>query len=111
MPNETRALTGPAALNYREIAAVFSEALGRPVSYQEQTLDAVRQRLAQSNLPPWRAEQLLSFTRAFAEGQASQLDDTIAKVLARPPRSLRQVLDDALKTPRRTGPLGHGAPA
>jgi len=103
MRNEIHALTGPAALSSQEMAGVFSEVLGRPVVYQPQTLHEIRQALERSDLPAWRVELLLQFNRAFSSGLASEVDDTVNRVLGRPARSLRQFLTDTLKAQRDMG--------
>lgn len=97
MRNETHMLTGPVALSSQDVAEVFSQVLGRSVEYRPQTLQELRAGLEQSGLPAWRVELLLQFNRAFAEGLASEVDDSVERVLGRPPRSLRQFLETALQ--------------
>ncbi|MFT5087293.1 MAG: hypothetical protein ACI8PG_001651 [Planctomycetota bacterium] len=103
MRNEVHALTGPAALSSQEVAEVFSEVLGRRVVYQPQVLGEIRQALEHSGLPAWRVDLLLQFNRAFSSGLASEVGDTVYRVLGRPPRSLRQFLASVLKAQRDMG--------
>ena len=99
LKNRARPLTGPAALGYAEIAAAFTDMLGRRVVYRPQSLDEVRHNLAGSGQPRWRVELMLEFNRAFSEGLAAAVDPTVPDVLGRPARSLRQYLDAALGSP------------
>lgn len=99
LQNQARPLTGPAALDYDEIAAAFSALLGRRVAYRPQSLDEVRRNLEKSDQPRWRIELMLAFNRAFREGLASEADPTVSEVLGRPARSLHQYLKEALARP------------
>lgn len=102
MENEIHALTG-AAHDYFEVAALFSELLGREVAYEQQTLDEVRQRLLQSGQPEWHTDLVVAFHRAFREDGAAAVDPTVERALGRPPRTLRQCLEDHLQA---AGALG-----
>ena len=103
MINERHALTGAEALNYLEIADLFSEVLERDVVYQPQDLDEIRENLLESGQPEWHVELLIQFNRAFIGGSASQVDGTVAQTLGRPPHSLRQFLNDNIDA---SGPKG-----
>ena len=92
LTNQTRALTGARALNFAEIAELLARAMGRKVIYQPQSLDQIRENLLAGGHPAWHVEIIVQFNRAFGEGWASRVDDTVATVLGRPPRSLGQFL-------------------
>jgi uncharacterized protein YbjT (DUF2867 family) len=97
--NEIRALTSDVALDYQQVAEVFTQLMGRRVVYQPQTLEEVRQNLEKSGQPAWRVELMLLFNRAFREGLAEQTEDTVTAMLGRPSCSLRQFLDRTLNGP------------
>ncbi|NKB68948.1 MAG: NAD(P)H-binding protein [Candidatus Latescibacteria bacterium] len=96
LTNQACPLTGGQALDYRDMAGEFAHVLGRPVEYQEQSLDEIRANLQRGDMPAWHVEIILQFNRAFSEGWASQVDDTVARMLGRPPRSLGQFLADQM---------------
>ena len=87
-------LTGGDSLDFYEVAATFSAALRRPILYRAPGLWRFARR--------WRARGLESSMIAFMmiEYGLTRLDrsgrttDTIERVLGRPPRSLREFIDD-----------------
>ena len=49
-------LSGPAALNYGEVAAIFSKLLGKPVNYVKITHEDMLKNLLSFGLPQWQAK-------------------------------------------------------
>jgi uncharacterized protein YbjT (DUF2867 family) len=88
-PRETYELVGPEVISAESAAAIWSEALGRPIRYAGDDLDALEQRL-KSFLPAWHAYDLrLMFGRYQTDG-AVALDAEVERLeilLGRKPRS------------------------
>ena len=94
---ETYALVGPDGLTGEAIAAIWTEALGRPIRYGGDDLGAMEQRL-KAMLPAWHALDLrLMFNRYQTDGAVASGDDIakLAGLLGRPPRSYRAFAKDA----------------
>jgi uncharacterized protein YbjT (DUF2867 family) len=86
---ETYALVGPDGLTGEGTAAIWSEALGRPVRYGGDDLAIMEQRL-KTMLPAWHALDLrLMFSRYQTEGAVATADDLarLTKLLGHAPRS------------------------
>ncbi|MCA9662746.1 MAG: NmrA family NAD(P)-binding protein, partial [Myxococcales bacterium] len=87
-------LTGGASLDFYEVAATFSAALGRPITYRAPSLVKFARR--------WRARGLEASMIAFMliEYAITRLDrsgrrtDAVEEVLGRPPIALRQFIED-----------------
>ncbi len=88
-------LTGPEALSFGEIAALVSEATGRDVRFEPISIPAYALHL-------WRTERaspiriaLLSFLHAgIRKGNTAEVDPTLAELLGRSPRTVRDVVND-----------------
>ena len=94
---ETYALVGPDGLTGEAIAAIWTEALGRPIRYGGDDLGAMEQRL-KAMLPAWHALDLrLMFSRYQTDGAVATADDIarLTGLLGRPPRSYRAFAKDA----------------
>ena len=94
---ETYALVGPDALTGENLAAIWSEALGRSVRYGGDDLDAMEQRL-RAMLPPWHAlDMRLMFSRYQTDGAVATAEDIarLTKLLGRAPRSYAAFAKDA----------------
>lgn len=91
-PRETYELVGPDAITAESAAAIWSEALGRPVQYAGNDLDALEQRM-RSFAPGWLAYDMrLMFSRYQSDG-AVALDSEVERLealLGRRPRGYRE---------------------
>ena len=88
------ALTGPHAVGYAEVARQLSQTLGRPIAYRNPSLlrFAVRQ---------WRSGKPLAYAAVVSAiylttrlGMAAQVTNDVEHLLGRPPRSMKQFLND-----------------
>jgi uncharacterized protein YbjT (DUF2867 family) len=89
LARNTYALVGPDSLTGQDIAAIWSEALGRAIRYGADDLDVMEQRL-KAMLPACHALDLrLMFSRYQTDGAAATADDIahLTKLLGRAPRS------------------------
>ncbi|MEM7584092.1 MAG: NmrA family NAD(P)-binding protein [Acidobacteriota bacterium] len=81
-------LTGPAALDHAEAAAVLSEVLGRTITYEAISDEAFRRDLTPSGLPEDYIGLLVELFAAVRAGGASQINDHVQQLTGQPPRSL-----------------------
>jgi uncharacterized protein YbjT (DUF2867 family) len=100
-------LTGSQAVDFVEVAVVLTRELGRPIRYQPASVLAYMRHLKGQRLP---APQVLVQTilhTGLRRGQAQKVDPTLAALLGRPPRTLREYVHDHRTnwlTPRGQGP-------
>jgi uncharacterized protein YbjT (DUF2867 family) len=97
MGRETYALVGPDSLTGNDLAAIWSEELGRAVRYGGDDLVVMEQRM-KSMLPAWHALDLrLMFGRYQTEGAVATTNDIdrLTALLGRAPRSYRAFARDA----------------
>ena len=78
-------LTGPSAISYDEVAAVISEASGRPVMHRRLTEMALAERYQSSGLPADYARTLAAMDTAIAEGVEDRTTDDVRLVTGRSP--------------------------
>ena len=88
--NAAHDLTGTEALDHTQVAALLSQAAGRPIGYTNIPEDALRQGLLGAGLPADYTEFLLVILGAFKAGYAEQVTDTVQRILGRPPIRFEQ---------------------
>jgi uncharacterized protein YbjT (DUF2867 family) len=88
------ALTGGEALDYYEVAELFTEVLGRTITYTDPSILAfIRRRRALGT--PWKFVMVMvGLYTATRLGTADRVTGTVARFLGRPPLSLRQYIED-----------------
>jgi len=89
---EAYTVTGPEALSYRDVAEKLSWRLGRPVTYKNLPLEAMRERLLASGMPEWHVDVQVDFSTALGAGHASTVTDTVEAVTGKPPRTFEQFI-------------------
>ena len=83
-------LTGPRSQDMRGIAAEYSAALGRPITYVDVPFDQWRDReLRQRNLPPHLYEHFLTMASLHAANRYDRLTQDVEKVTGRPATRIR----------------------
>lgn len=85
-------LTGPAALDRAEVAALIAEAAGKPVRYVPVDDAALRQAMAAA--PPALTELMSGLFAAVRAGQTAATTTTVLDLLGRPPISFRTFARD-----------------
>lgn len=85
-------VTGPAALSLAEAAAILSEAAGREVAYERETLERARESRRPSGAPDWEIEGWVTSYAAIADGSLERVSDTVERIAGHAPRSLAAVL-------------------
>jgi uncharacterized protein YbjT (DUF2867 family) len=91
LPAATIPLVGPDALTGDDLAAIWSEALGRPIRYAGDDLETLEARLKETG-PSWLALDLKLMMRRYqSDGAVASADEIVAtaEALGRPPRTYR----------------------
>jgi uncharacterized protein YbjT (DUF2867 family) len=85
-------LTGPAAMTMSEVAATMSDALGRPISYNDMPEDEFRALLVQEGGVPEDVVdmQVLLHFAAWRRGDANLVTDTYRELTGQAPTSLAE---------------------
>ena len=84
-------LTGPKSQDGRGLAAEYSEALGRPVSYVEVPFEQWRdQEFRTRGLPEYVAEHLLTMAKLHAANRYDRLTHDVEAITGRPAVSARE---------------------
>ncbi|MEV6394464.1 NAD(P)H-binding protein [Streptomyces sp. NPDC051907] len=91
-PNTDLILTGPQTLSYADVAAVITEATGRPVVHRQLTFEQLRDRWA-AEIPLEFATMLAGMDRAIAEGAEDRTSDTVYRLTGRAPGTFRAFVE------------------
>jgi uncharacterized protein YbjT (DUF2867 family) len=86
--------TGPEAISYPDVAAIFSKALGRPVTFRPLTFDQERQAMIDAGLPEGLAAMNAQALALFAEGDSDYVTGDVPSILGRPARTFEQFATD-----------------
>lgn len=89
-------LTGPQALTLDEMAAALSEAAGRSITYQPETVEEAYRSRASYGAPHWQVEAWVSTYTAIANGELAGISDAIPTLTGHPATSLADVLRSGL---------------
>ncbi|MYX28822.1 NAD(P)H-binding protein [Streptomyces sp. SID8381] len=98
-PDADLVLTGPEALAYDDIAAIITEATGRPVVHLRLSYEQMRDRLA-AQMPAEFAAMLAGMDRAIAQGAEDRVTDTVQRLTGRPPHTFRAVFEREIRGTR-----------
>lgn len=105
-------LTGGEAVGFADVAAVLSDLTGRRVTYQPISMEEEQRRLEAAGLPAQQADAMLAIAAyQRAGGPTSVVSDKVARILGRPPRTIRDFLWDHVErfTGEDEGRIGAGA--
>ncbi|MFC3651415.1 NmrA/HSCARG family protein [Dyella humi] len=97
LPRETYALVGPDIITAREVSAIWSEALDRPINHAGDDLQRF-EGLLKTMMPAWLAlDMRVMFGRYQSDGAIATADDVsrLSQLLGRKPRSYRDFARDA----------------
>lgn len=92
--NKVYDITGPQALTHRELAALFTAGLGKPVSFVDVPEGAMRQALLQFGFPEWQADGLIEDYAHYRRGEAAGVSSAVHEVTGRPARSFSDFAAD-----------------
>jgi NAD(P)H dehydrogenase (quinone) len=96
----TPALTGPAALDMAEVAAIAARVAGRDIRRVVVPDAEYRSTLLDHGVPEAGADMLVGLFAAARRGDFAPADPTLARLLDRPATPLRDFLDDRLPSAR-----------
>lgn len=89
---KTYDLTGPEAFTLGEAAAELSRAWGRPVTFENETLDEARASRAGSGAEAWEIEGWVTSYAAIAAGELDVVSDVVERIAGHAPISLPALL-------------------
>ena len=94
--HENRAydLTGPAALDFREVAAVFSDVLDSPISYADPSRLTVARQMYRRGFSPGFVAFMTAEYSVVRLGFSGRTTDDVEALLGRPPRTVREFVAD-----------------
>jgi uncharacterized protein YbjT (DUF2867 family) len=81
-------ITGPELLGYHDVARVFSEVLGKRVTYQDVPPAAAREGLLAAGIPAWNADGILELCDQMRAGEYARLSTVVQDVGKKEPVSL-----------------------
>jgi NAD(P)H dehydrogenase (quinone) len=91
--------TGPERLSGAKRAALISEITGRPLAFRVITEEQLRSALTKTGLPAGAVNTVVSIQASFAAGVFDIVTGDVERLGGRRPKSLRDVLAGALKSP------------
>jgi NAD(P)H dehydrogenase (quinone) len=90
---KTYAFTGVTS-TFEEFAKVFSEVLGKPVTYIGAPLDQAEQGMKARGMPDWLVAHMMAMGRAGANGAFSNENtEPIREIVGRPPLTMREFVE------------------
>jgi uncharacterized protein YbjT (DUF2867 family) len=81
-------LTGPHSVTMTELAAAFSRALDRPVSYVDVPLDRWQAGLSRMGLPPHTEQHVATMARLHRDNRYDRTTDDVERLTGIPPQSI-----------------------
>ena len=92
--NRAYDLTGPEALDYEEVATIFSDVLDRSISYPNPSLLAFGRRMCRRGKPLGFIALMCGIYTTARLGLAARVTDDSWKLLGRRPRGMRAFVED-----------------
>jgi uncharacterized protein YbjT (DUF2867 family) len=77
---QTYILTGPEAISFYEAAEVFSEELGKQITYVEVSSDQVRDSMLQAGMPLYVADDMKTLHDYMSTGHAAEVTDVVPRL-------------------------------
>src|SRR4051812_1716521 len=90
---ETLEVTGPEAFTMAEAAATITRVTGRPVRFEDETLEEAYASRARYGAPDWEVEGWVSSYAAIGAGELDRVTDTVQRVAGHPPIGLAELLE------------------
>jgi NAD(P)H dehydrogenase (quinone) len=85
-------LTGPSAFTLAEAAAMLSEAWGRPIRYEAETLDEAYRSRECFGAPAWEVAGWVTSYAAIASGELGEVSSSVEDITGHPPIGLSEYL-------------------
>jgi NAD(P)H dehydrogenase (quinone) len=86
-------VTGGELKTMAEWAAELSEVSGRPVRFEDETIEQAWQSRASYGAPDWEVEGWITSYLAIAAGELAVVGDTVERLAGHPPTTLRELLE------------------
>lgn len=102
---QTYHITGSELLNLKEVCEILAEVTGRPINWVDTDDDGMYAIFDAMGIPrepvddqvvagiSWNSDDMVTFERAVREGYFSVISDDVERLLGRPPRSVRQLVE------------------
>jgi len=87
-------LTGPAALDFREVAAIFSDVLDRPIEYADPSRLTFARRMYRRGFSPGFVAFMVAEYSVVRLGRSGRTTGDVEAVLGRSPRTVREFVAD-----------------
>lgn len=87
-------LTGPAAINYTQIAAALGATRGKPVQYIPIDFDSFTQGARDAGMPEWLAADVTQLFRGYAQGSAATVSPALFELTGSSGRTLQNFAHD-----------------
>ncbi|WP_423995393.1 SDR family oxidoreductase [Halorubrum trapanicum] len=87
-------LTGPAALDFREVAEVFSDVLDRPIEYADPSRLTFARQMYRRGFSPGFVAFMIAEYSVVRLGRSGRTTDDVETLLGRPPRTVREFVAD-----------------
>lgn len=88
----TYSLTGPQALTMPEVAATITEVTGRPVRFENETVDEAYESRAVYSAADWQVDAWVTTYTAIAAGELAEVTDDVRTLSGHPPMTLAELL-------------------
>lgn len=87
-------LTGPEALTLHQVAARAAAVIGKPLRYEEETLDEAyaSRRAAYPDAPDWQLDAWVSTYTAIADGSVADVSADVERITGHPARTIEDAL-------------------
>ena len=90
--NAVYGLTGPRTYDLAEVAALLSEVSGRPVTFQDETLEEARESRRPTGAPDWEIEGWVTSYAVIAAGELDVVTDDVRRLTGHEPSDLETFL-------------------
>lgn len=91
-------LTGPEAIDFHQVAAILTQALGRPIRYDAASIAGYALHLRRRGLPAMQILVQTILHVGLRRGDAERVEPTIERLLGRPASALGDYVQRALST-------------
>ena len=91
---QTYSITGDEALSNTEIAEVFSDVLGRKITYVDVSEDKAREAMLNQGMPEWMAGAVLELNAIGRAGYLADVSSMVEQIIKRRPLTFRQFVED-----------------
>jgi len=89
-------ISGPASINFNEVAEVLCDVAGRHISYVPVSPEDVKASLLQMGLGEWMANLLKEYSEAYGDGWGDLVTDNVERLTGHPARSFREFAADCV---------------